>query len=72
MNRTLNNDTLTDKLVGQKQIQSNLEHHLFKVNFYFFVQILEGSMEEEAVDGRLKEAKAEVKEKFTAVASVST
>ena len=29
-------------------------------------------MEEEAVDGRLKEAKAEVKEKFTAVASVST
>ena len=36
MNMPFNNNTFTDKLVGQKQIQSNLGHHLFKVNFYFF------------------------------------
>ena len=33
-----------------------------------FVKSLEGSMEAEAVDGKLKEAEAEAKEKLTAVA----
>ena len=47
-------------------------HHLFKGKSYFFVKSLEGGMEAEAeaVDGRLKEAEAEVKEKSTAVASL--
>ena len=47
-------------------------HHLFKVKSKFFAKSLEGSMEAEAeaVDGRLKEAEAEAKEKFTAVASL--
>ena len=35
-----------------------------------FVKSLEGSMEAEAVDGKLKEAEAEAKEKLTAVPSL--
>ena len=38
------------------------------LKFYFLVKSLEGSMEAEAVDGRLKEAEA--KENLTAVASL--
>ena len=33
MNMPFNNNTFTDELVGQKQIQSNLGHHRFNVNF---------------------------------------
>ena len=36
MNMPFNNNTFTDKLVGQKQIKSNLGHHLFNVNFFLF------------------------------------
>ena len=49
-------------------MKSDLGHHLSKVKSYFFVKILEGSMEAEAVDGRLKEAEA--KGQLTAVASL--
>ena len=52
----------------------NPGHGLFKVKSDFFVERLKGCMEEEAegevVYGRLKEAKAEEKEKLTAVASL--
>ena len=50
----------------------NPGHHLFEVKSDFFVKSFKGSMEAEAeaVDGRLKEAEAEVKEKSTAVASL--
>ena len=59
-------------------IQSDARKYLFKVKSDFFLKILEevwkrkqeAEEEAEAVDGRLKEAEAEAKEKLTAVASL--
>ena len=50
----------------------NPGHCLFKVKSYSFVKSLKGIMEAEAeaVNGRLKEAEAEAKEKLTAVPSL--
>ena len=68
------------KVLDPSPIQSDPGHHLFKVKSYFFIKSLEeawkqkqeaeAEAEAEAVDGRLKEVEAEVKEKFTAVASL--
>ena len=56
--------------------EPNPGQHLFKVKSCFFVKSLEEALkrkweaEAEAVDGKLKEAEAEAKEKLTAVASL--